>query len=151
VTAPETIIAGSGLEQNQSKRAIDESIEGGFYFHPIEEKSLDGDPGNHPSSKDRSMGTPERKKSLEGCAIGYSYSDFAMARRPLRRGERLLFACTGFLAGPHAAVRHGASNDTVLRPGRGTLCGWRSKIAGFHSDSIECPAWVKELICRSSD
>jgi putative alpha-1,2-mannosidase len=39
------------LEQNQSKRALDESLKGGFFL---------------------------RKKPLEGIALGYSYSDFAI-------------------------------------------------------------------------
>jgi hypothetical protein len=42
----------SELEQNQSKRALDESLKGGFFL---------------------------RKKPLEGIAPGYSYSDFAIA------------------------------------------------------------------------
>jgi hypothetical protein len=40
------------LEQNQSKRALDESLKGGFFL---------------------------RKKPLEGIAPGYSYSGFAIA------------------------------------------------------------------------
>jgi hypothetical protein len=39
------------LEQNQSKRALDESLKGGFFL---------------------------RRNPLEGCATGYSYSDFAV-------------------------------------------------------------------------
>jgi hypothetical protein len=38
------------LEQNQSKHALNKNLKGGFYL---------------------------RKKPLEGCAPGYSYSDFA--------------------------------------------------------------------------
>ena len=45
---------GGPLEQNQSKRALDKNLEGGFFL---------------------------RKKPLEGCAPGYSYSDFAIAAR----------------------------------------------------------------------
>jgi len=41
------------LEQDQSKRALDRSLKGGFSL---------------------------RKKPLEGIAFGYSYSDFAIAR-----------------------------------------------------------------------
>jgi len=41
------------LEQNQSKRALDESLKGGFFL---------------------------RKKPLEGIASGYSYSGFAIGR-----------------------------------------------------------------------
>jgi hypothetical protein len=67
-------------EQNQSKRALDESLKGGFFYHPIDE--------------DLSLGTPERKKPLEGSAPGYSYSDFAIAanlwsaHKQGRHGER---------------------------------------------------------------
>jgi hypothetical protein len=57
----------AGLEQNQSKRALDENHEGGFYFHP--------------SDEDLSPGSPVRKNPLDGCAPGYSYSDFAIATR----------------------------------------------------------------------
>ena len=44
----------SELEQNQSKRALDESLKGGFFL---------------------------RKKPLEGAAPGYSYSGFALCAR----------------------------------------------------------------------
>jgi hypothetical protein len=50
--------------QNQSKRALDKSLKGGFYFHP--------------SDEDLSLGTLVMKKPLEGSASGYSYSDFAI-------------------------------------------------------------------------
>lgn len=40
------------------------SIQGGFYFHPIDE--------------DPSLGTPLREKPLEGFASGYTYSGFAL-------------------------------------------------------------------------
>jgi hypothetical protein len=69
------------VEQNQSKRAFDVSLIGGYYFHPIEQSSLVGDPGNHSSDEDLSLGTPERKKPLEGSASGQSDSDFAIAAR----------------------------------------------------------------------
>src|ERR1035437_3500087 len=53
------------FEQNQSKRALDESIKGGFYFHPTDE--------------DLSAGTPVRKNPLEDIAFVYIYSGFAIA------------------------------------------------------------------------
>jgi hypothetical protein len=65
------------LEQNQSKRALDEGLRGGFYFHPSDEDLSPGTPVTTPASKDRSLGTPVRKKPLDGCASGYSYSGFA--------------------------------------------------------------------------
>jgi hypothetical protein len=40
-------------------------VKGGFYFHPTDEHL--------------SVGTPERKKPLGGLAIGYIYSDSALA------------------------------------------------------------------------
>jgi hypothetical protein len=56
------------LEQNQSKRALIKSREGGFI--------------STPTSKNRSPGTPERKKPLEDMASGYSYSGYAILRAP---------------------------------------------------------------------
>ena len=44
-------MAGCELEQNQSRRALEESLKGGFFL---------------------------RKKPLEGIASGYSYSGFAL-------------------------------------------------------------------------
>ena len=67
-------------EQNQSNRALDKNLKGGFYFHPSDEDLSLGTPVTTPSSKDRSLGTPERKKPLQGCAPVNSYSDFAIAR-----------------------------------------------------------------------
>ena len=43
---------------------FNESLKGGFYFHP--------------SDEDLSLGTLVMKKPLEGSASGYSYSDFAV-------------------------------------------------------------------------
>jgi ribosomal protein L40E len=37
--------ARGSLEQNQCKRALEKSLNGGFYFHPIEQRSLAGGPG----------------------------------------------------------------------------------------------------------
>jgi hypothetical protein len=68
------------FEQNQSKRALDESLKGGFYFHPSDEDLSPGAPVTTPSSKDRSPGASTKKKPLEGSAIGYSYSDFAIGK-----------------------------------------------------------------------
>jgi hypothetical protein len=48
------------LEQNQSKRALDESLKGGFFL---------------------------RKKPLEGSAIGYTYSDFALGAQSAARQD----------------------------------------------------------------
>ena len=50
-TAIPKMLQGKPLEQNQSKRALDESLKGGFFL---------------------------RKKPLEGIATGYSYSGFAI-------------------------------------------------------------------------
>ena len=69
----------SALEQNPSNSAYGRIVKGGFYFHPTDEDpslhpneqtSLVGDPG--------SVGAPVRKKPLDGCAIGYVYSDSAV-------------------------------------------------------------------------
>jgi len=56
-TAPNlTLSQDARLERNQSKRALIKCIEGGFYFHPVDE--------------DLSTGTPVRKKPLRGSAFG---------------------------------------------------------------------------------
>jgi hypothetical protein len=43
----------SFLEQNQSERAFDENLKGGFYFHPSDQTCR-----FTPSSRDRSLGDP---------------------------------------------------------------------------------------------
>jgi hypothetical protein len=54
------------LEQNQRKRALTKSREGGFYFHPSDEDLL--------------LGTPAGKSHLAALLSGYSYSDSAITR-----------------------------------------------------------------------
>jgi hypothetical protein len=60
-------------ELNQSEYALLESLRGGFFFHP--------------TSKDHSLGTRERKKPLEDIRSGYSNSGFA----PVSKGFAPLF------------------------------------------------------------
>ena len=105
------------LEQNQSKHALNKNLKGGFYL---------------------------RKKPLDGCAPGYSYSDFAIAQSYPRQEQRSFRLAEVFdrfksyqcwmpqVRGPHGQVFVRGVEISILRPGKVTIQAVIDLAAGSH-------------------
>jgi hypothetical protein len=119
------ILSSVRLERNQSNCSLRECLKGGFYFHP--------------SDKDPSPWTPERKMPRCGRAFGIRLLQFRCSRSPVSIDSvskaldvfLVFLYVSGFLITSLHIFKYGFSEMNPLRPKtlRGTLEAPPSRVA----------------------